>query len=373
LEAAPLVPVKIAFVFAGGREARWDAALAGGVPTDFFYGAVEIARNGHDVICIDAPSSPRSWLAAGYNALFGNRTPARMRGEHIVGIGRILKRLGDADVVVAASTAHANALAAWKQRGFIRGRLVGIHCGQVNHMLSPARRQATARAMACQDVVLFADAEKEETMRQFAVPEERLHANAFGVDTRFWTPAPASTEFILSVGNDGRRDFATLVSAVDGLDVPVKIVTSRPLPQPLPSNIDHLRGSWHAPAVTDEELRELYRRALAVVVPLEDSIQPSGQSVALQAMACGRPVILSRTRGLWTGQDFEAERDLLLVESGNPEDLRRAIQRLLDDSDFRERMGRSAREAVDRVGTIDAFAARLMHLIAGESRPIRNI
>src|SRR6185437_3600686 len=115
----------------------------------------------------------------------------------------------------------------------------------------------------------------------------------------------------------------------------------------------------------DEELRELYRRALAVVVPLEDSIQPSGQSVALQAMACGRPVILSRTRGLWTGQDFEAERDLLLVESGNPEDLRRAIQRLLDDSDFRERMGRSAREAVDRVGTIDAFAARLMHLIAG--------
>jgi glycosyltransferase involved in cell wall biosynthesis len=364
--------VKIAFVFAGGREARWDAALAGAVPTDFFYGAVEISRSGHEVVCIDAPSPSRSWIASGYDALFGKRTPARMRGEHIVAIGRILRRLEGADVVVAASTAHANALAAWKQRGFIRGRLIGIHCGQVNHVLSPARRQATARAMACQEVVLFADAEKAETMRQFAVPDEKLHANAFGVDARFWAPASANREFVLSVGNDGRRDYATLVSAVDGLGVPVKIVTSRPLPQPLPRNVEHLRGSWHAPAVTDEELRELYRRAIAVVVPLEDSIQPSGQSVALQAMACGRPVILSRTRGLWTGQDFAAERDLLLVEPGRPEDLRNAIRRLLDDSDFRERMGRAAREAVDRAGTIDAFAARLMHLIAGEPRQIRN-
>lgn len=372
MEAAPFIPVKIAFVFAGGREARWDAALAGAVPTDFFYGAVEIARSGHDVICLDAPSPSRSWIASGYDALFGSRTPARMRGEHLVAIGRILRQLKDVDVVVAASTAHANALAAWKRRGFIRGRLIGIHCGQVNHVLSPARRQATARAMACQDVVLFADAEREETRRQFEVPEERLHANAFGVDTRFWTPAPAKPEYVLSVGNDGRRDYATLVSAVRELNVPVKIVTSRQLPQPLPGHIEHLRGSWHAPAVTDEELRDLYRRALVVVVPLEDSIQPSGQSVALQAMACGRPVILSRTRGLWTGEDFETERDLLLVEPGRPEDLRNGIQRLLDDLDLRERMARSAREAVERGGSIDAFAARLMHLIIGERRPTRN-
>jgi glycosyltransferase involved in cell wall biosynthesis len=168
------------------------------------------------------------------------------------------------------------------------------------------------------------------------------------------------------VGNDGRRDYATLVAAAAGLGAPVKIVTARALPQPLPANVEHLCGSWHAPAVTDAELRELYRRALAVVVPLEDAIQPSGQSVALQAMACGRPVVLTRTRGLWTGAEFLDGRDLLLVETGSPEALRQAIRRLLDDARFREQIGRAAREAAQAHGRIAAFAARLAGML---SRP----
>ncbi|HEY8899987.1 MAG TPA: glycosyltransferase family 4 protein [Chthoniobacterales bacterium] len=350
--------MKIAFVYAGGREARWPAALEGRVPSDFFYGAVEFARAGHDVVCIDAPEPRRSVLAGIYNRLFDARTPVRTRGEHVVAIGRVLGRLKAVDVVVAASTSHANALALWKLRGFLRARIVGIHCGLVNFPLCGARQQATQRVMRDQEVVLFADAERAETIRQCGVAPERVHANAFGVDVNFWTPVPREPEFVLAVGNDGRRDYATLVAAVKDLSVPVKIVTGRPLP-PLPAHVEHLRGTWHAPAVTDEELRELYRRAFVVVVPLEDAIQPSGQSVALQAMACGRPVILSRTRGLWTGEDFVDGRDLFLVDPGSSDALRTTLQRLLDDPALRAQVGASAREAACRHGRIDDFSRRL--------------
>ncbi len=352
--------MKIAFVYAGGREARWAAALAGRAPTDFFYGAVELARAGHDVVCIDAPEPQRSLLAALYNKFFETRTPVRTRGEHVVAVGRVLRRLKGADVVVAASTSHANALALWKERGLLGGSIVGIHCGLVNYPVTGARQRATARVMRGQEVVLFADSERDETIRQCGVEASRVHANAFGVDVDFWTPSASATagEFVLAVGNDGRRDYATLVRAVTGLDAPVKIVTGRALP-PLPPNVEHLRGTWHAPAVTDEELRELYRRAIAVVVPLEDSIQPSGQSVALQAMACGRAVILTRTRGLWTGADFVDGRDLLLVAPGSSEELRAALQRLLDDPAFAGQVGDAAREAACQNGRIDGFSARL--------------
>jgi glycosyltransferase involved in cell wall biosynthesis len=355
--------VKIAFVYAGGREARWSDALAGKVPTDFFYGAVELAKSGRDVDCIDAPEPRRSLLAAVWNRLLGWCAPVRTRGEHVAAVARILPRLKTADAVVAASTSHANALAIWKGLGFLQAPIVGIHCGHVNFPYAGARLRSTVRALRRQEIVLFADAERAETIRQFEVDPRRVHANSFGVDTEFWTPAAVSRDYVLAVGNDGRRDYATLVSAVADMNVTVKILTARPLPEPLPRNVEHLRGTWHTPAVTDEELRDLYRHALLVVVPLEDAIQPSGQSVALQAMACGRPVLLSSTRGLWTGDDFQDGRDFLLVEPSSPPALRLAIQRLLDDPTLREQIGVSARGAVAQHGRIGAFAERLQTIL----------
>jgi glycosyltransferase involved in cell wall biosynthesis len=359
--------VKIAFVYAGGRSERWSAALDGRVPGDFFYGAVELAKSGHDVVCLDAPDPRSSLLATAYNFLLDSRTPVRTRGEHVAATARCLPQIRSCDAVVAASTSHANALALWRRLGRFRAPLIGIHCGHVNYSLDGPRRRATARAMREQEIVLFADSEREETMRQFEVAPEHLHANAFGVDTDFWTPAVVDREFILAVGNDGRRDYGTFVAAVAGIDAPVKILTGRPLPEPLPSHVEHLRGSWHAPAVTDEGLRDLYRRALMVVVPLEDAIQPSGQSVALQAMACGRPVVLTRTRGLWTGEDLVDGRDLLLVEPSAPEALRRVLQHLLDDAGHREQIALSARETVLRHGRIHDFARRLETVISTAS------
>jgi glycosyltransferase involved in cell wall biosynthesis len=351
--------VRIAFVYAGGRQARWRDACAGRAPTDFFYGAIELAKAGHDVLCIDAPEPRGSWLAAGYNLLLDWRTPARTRGGNVAAVRRILPQLRDVDAVVAASTSQANALALWKRAGLLRAPLVGIHCGHVNHTQRGARLASTKSVLREQEIVLFADAEREETIRQFDVDGRRIHANSFGVDTDFWTPAEAPREFVLAVGNDGRRDYATLVRAAESLRAPVKILTARELPQPLPANVEHLRGSWHAPALTDAELRELYRCAIAVVVPLEDSIQPSGQSVALQAMACGRPVILTRTRGLWTGADFRDGRDILLVASGSAEELRLALERVIEDPGFREALAIAGRESVMHAGRIDDFAARL--------------
>lgn len=356
--------MKLAFVYAGGRESRREDARAGRAPTDFFYGAVELSAAGHEVSVVDAPEAAGSFAAWAYNSLLKWCMPARTRGEHLVATWRILPRLREADAVVATSTSHALALAIWKRAGLLPARLLGIHCGLVNFPLTGARRRATRRMLGSQEVVLFADAEREETLAQFDLDARTVHANAFGVDAGFWTPGGKPGDYVLAVGSDGRRDYETLVEAARMSALPVRIVTQKDLPLPLPPNVAHIQGSWHEPALSDAELRDLYRGARMVVVPLEDSIQPSGQSVALQAMACGRPVILTRTRGLWTGEDFLDERDLLLVDAGSSKSLLHAIRRLADDAALNARMGLSAREAVLRQGGIEAFASRLNSLLA---------
>lgn len=358
--------MRIAFLYAGGREARWKQALAGEVPSDFFYGAVEIARNGHDVECVDAPENPRGWIAGAYNRLWNWRTPVRTRGEHFVAVGAVFDRLKHADVVVATSTPHANAFVMWTRLKRLRTPVVGIQCGMVNHPLHGARLRATRRVLSRQEIVLFADSERPETISRFQLLPERVHANPFGVDTDFWTPGPSSHDggYLLAVGNDGRRDYRTLVEAVSGLSLRTKIVTARPLPDSLPPNVEAIRGSWHRPAVTDAELRDLYRGALAVCVPLEDSLQPSGQSVALQAMACGRPVILTRTQGLWTGGDFLEGEHVLLVPPASAVALRGKIEELVSERSLAEQIGISAREAVLRNGRMTDFASRLESVVA---------
>ncbi len=332
--------------------ARWEAARAGEGPTDFFYGAVELARVGHEVGVFDAVAETDSRVATGLNVGLGWSAPVRLRGGDVVAVGRLLEELNRFDVVIGAATATAMALGVWERLGWLRRRVVGIHCGMVNHPLAGVRLASSRWALRNQRCVLFAESEREEMDRRFGVESV---VNAFGVDVDFWGRGGVEGGgggYVLAVGNDARRDYATLVEAVRGMDVPVKILTNRSLPENLPGNVEHLRGSWRRSAVSDADLRELYRGARVVVVPLVNAVQPAGQSVALQAMAAGRTVVMTRTRGLWTGEDFRDGEHLRLVPPGDVAALRRALS-------SPALAAGAGRERVRERGTMAAFAERL--------------
>jgi glycosyltransferase involved in cell wall biosynthesis len=87
---------------------------------------------------------------------------------------------------------------------------------------------------------------------------------------------------------------------------------------------------------------QAWSRSLAGLVP---SVWPEPcPTVAMEAMASGRPVIASQIGGL---PDLVADGETgFLVAPGDPVALRQAIQRLLDDPDLRERMGQAGRRKV---------------------------
>jgi glycosyltransferase involved in cell wall biosynthesis len=253
------------------------------------------------------------------------------------------------------------ALATWRCLGRLRRPLVGIVAGLVTDPWRPLRRATTRRLLRSCHSVLYGPGELEDILVRAPELESRVHVNRFGVDTAFWAPGPGPAlqeREVVAIGNDGNRDWSTLVAAAASIPARVRILTSHPMPSELPENVSWEEADWHRQVLGDDEVREVYRGAAAVVVPVRDVAQPSGQSVTLQASACGRPVVLSRTRGLWAENLRDGE-TVHLVPPGDPSALARAVRRILDHPEAAETLGRSARALTVAEGSIQGFATRL--------------
>ena len=208
------------------------------------------------------------------------------------------------------------------------------------------------------------EADRQEAVRRYAIPLDKTSLFRFGVDTDFWSPTDLDRqeEGVLSVGSDSKRDYATLLAA--SINAQMQILTR--LAVQIPSNrpnVHLLSGNFYGSPITDSVLRDLYQRAEVVVVPIRDVFQPSGQSVTLQAMACGKPVVLSRTKGLWDPETLISGENCILVPPHDPAALGEAVNRLLNDGPLRQRIGAAARETVVEKFGLDRMNRCLEHMI----------
>jgi glycosyltransferase involved in cell wall biosynthesis len=109
------------------------------------------------------------------------------------------------------------------------------------------------------------------------------------------------------------------------------------------------------------ELKSLYNRSRFVVVPLEDTDTDNGITTIEEAMAMGKAVICSRTRG-----QVDLVRDGvtgLLVPPGNPQALRDAILFLWNNPEAANTMGRAGRKLIEAEHTIDAFVRSIENIV----------
>jgi glycosyltransferase involved in cell wall biosynthesis len=136
-------------------------------------------------------------------------------------------------------------------------------------------------------------------------------------------------------------------------------LTKREISGSLPENVEKIEGAWKTQELTDSEVRTLYQRAKIVVVPLRETLQPSGQSVALQAMACGKPVVITRTKGLWSAAHLHNWENIIFVKPGDLQQLVSVLETLLSDDLLCEQIGENARKYVLHNGNIEDFSKRL--------------
>ncbi len=165
----------------------------------------------------------------------------------------------------------------------------------------------------------------------------------------------AKDNVILAAGRTG-RDWRTLAEAVRGLGAATVVVCGKEdaAAIPFPEGVSVLAD------IPYERYFDLLSRARIVLVPLEPHVYSSGQVVFLEAMALGKPIIVTRVLGT---EDYITDGvNGLLVEPGDARQLRAAIERVLTDSELEASLAQSAVESVRRLHTLDKYLSALVKL-----------
>ena len=200
------------------------------------------------------------------------RLPPHASAAVLAGTKRLLPELGQADVVVATTTGTAVALAAWRLRRRLETPLVGIVAGLLNDPWGRARRATTLPLLRRMHAMLYGPGEAPGLEALDPGLAGRVHVNRFGVDTGFWSPGGTPAGGVLAIGNDGHRDWATLVAAAPQIDAEVTVLTRHPAPAVLPGNVRWRPADWHR--------RLLERRRGARGVPLRRRRRGAGEGRA---------------------------------------------------------------------------------------------
>jgi glycosyltransferase involved in cell wall biosynthesis len=188
--------------------------------------------------------------------------------------------------------------------------------------------------------------------------------SGFGLDTAFFSDDPAlpfERGLIVSAGLVD-RDYDLLVRAVSGLEVRLEVsATASVVPKDQRSRFpDDPAIDVNVRPTSLRELRDLYRRAHLVVVPLLPDTR-GGLTVVAEALSCGNAVIVSTSNSAMRAM---AGAGLVVgVEPGDENGLRAVVHELLDDDERRTRLGAAGREWALRHASNESAADSVERLI----------
>jgi len=356
----------------GGRDQRLKFLEEGTpAPREFFYGYFELAREFKVAMlsCADNYEGPLAPLMTLLEQIWSRLSHLGLRLWHV---GRLQPLLSRSRVLMSFTDGYSITLGLYYRRKRGRSPFVigGFHgLSDLEHRAPRVLRVVVKRLIAVglrglDHVFFFGSSDRDFAVRRYGLDLQKTSICRFGVDTDFWFPDPAAQidETFIAVGQDPNRDFDLLASAPTNCRI--TIVTKNHVHVPANrTNVFLSQGSYfHPGALTDDRLRELYRRSLAIVVPLKDVYQPTGYSVTLQSMACGKPVVLSNIRGLWAPDLLRHEENCLLVPPGDASALAAALDRLAGDPSLRARLGNAARETALKHFSLDRLAVDVRRL-----------
>jgi glycosyltransferase involved in cell wall biosynthesis len=223
------------------------------------------------------------------------------------------------------------------------------------------RRLLRASLASAAAIICLGESQRRRLLAQIDLPPGRVHTVLGAVDASFFRPQPSPPEvglYVLAVGKDLARDYATLFEAIRTLGVRLEIVAP-------PRAVAGLRLPPNARVrygVSWEQLRALYAGAACVVVPQRHDFyrygtEAGGLSALLEAMAMARPTVASERAIL--AEYVTHGHTALVAPPESPAHLRAAIEHLLDDRPFASSLGAAARADVERRLTTRHEAGRL--------------
>ncbi|MBM7807024.1 glycosyltransferase involved in cell wall biosynthesis [Geodermatophilus bullaregiensis] len=239
-------------------------------------------------------------------------------------------------------------------------------------------------------VLALGTVQADRLVNGLGVPRDKVEVLPYGIDTRYWspqraTPHAATRPYVFAAGLQ-HRDYWTLIEATEGLGVDLVVAASSLWSKSRNELADAPLPSWvQVRSLRYGELRDAYAGAAVVACPLVETDFPAGTTSIVEAMAMGRPVVLTRAEG--TGDyvvdrrralrrgplrstsaghatrfaaESHQEQTGFLVAPGDAEALRSILQWVLTHPEDAEAVGARARAVAEEVYSLEAYVGRIV-------------
>ncbi len=206
--------------------------------------------------------------------------------------------------------------------------------------------------LSVNNIIFLGNAEFEKARNIHKKYIKKFNFLPFCIDTDFWANKNnkdiTKNKNIIFVGNDGNRDFELLIKLAGSLrEFNFIIVSSNEAFKNLDlPNVEIHNGSWGSGEISDADLRNLYLDSRLSIIPLKESFQPSGQSVALQSMSLGIPVMITGTKGFWQKDIFLDNENIIFVNDFDYKNWVKKINEIFNDDSKIKKISKNAKNTV---------------------------
>lgn len=315
---------------------------AGTYPSHHLYGTSDLP---HPFVVLDPAFRPGGFLTS---------LSARLPLGELDQQWEILRaRANGPSLVLAANAATIRALSLLRAAHVSKRPVVAVvHGAPRSHVWL---QRAALRGVDL--VVTLSHSVARELREHHGVPANRLVVLPWGPDLSFFgePTAPAPDGPVVSLGKSA-RDSETLMRALSRTPYRGRIYSRSPLAD-VPPNVEVLaalpKKPALGPATYDHVLADL-RMAAVIAIPLQHPSPFHGLTELGEAMACGKPVLMTRVPYL--DIDIEAIGCGIWIDPGDVDGWERALRAVLADPKKAEAMGRLGRQFAEREFNAATFA-----------------
>lgn len=348
--------MRILYIYGAPVDETLREITNGELPSDRMFGFIELKKYGYDIGFID--SKPRGFLK---NILVKLNSRFGINIKEL----RTLRAVRKFDVIVVNdrfSTVLTLACRFFNKKIVYIDTLFYLPKNKYNKVLYKINLKLIS------GVVVYSKEQAKLWSKLYNIPIDKFVFIPYSIDVPFYksdnSVKRTSRPFILSVGRDIARDYRTLVEAVDGLQVDLKVVSLPYLFKDV--NCDH---PWLEilEYISYEQLFQLYTEALFVVIPLKKwgIVYPAGIRGLTEAMALNKGVIVSYSPIL---EEYAGRGEgVLFFDAENASDLRKKILQLLHNKELLRELEKNVQGVVEEKYNMELFASKFGNYLTGLS------
>ena len=358
----------ITYVFLSGRKKRLDGNFNDA--EEFFYSYLYFKKNNYhtELIEFSHNKGPINRIFQFIDKILRKLTKLPFFMSDIL-IYKNTKKLLKSDHVVLTSDRIACSILPLLLLNSLRIKKTNFSCvilGLFQHKDVDGIRRSLQRILiriilkTCDNFIFLGKGEFEYAINEHPHYKNKFNFVPFCVDTNFWKVnqgTKTNKEGILFVGNDGNRLYDLVLKLGEEFPkIKFKLITSNINEKIIKTkNVTLIKGHWQSNEITDSVLKKYYQESRLTIIPIKNTLQPSGQSVALQSMANGTPVVISKTDGFWSYDDFVDNENIFFVAENSTEIWKNKIKDLYHDEKILNEVSTKAAKTIQNKFHLEIF------------------